>query len=181
MEQRKATQTPLELEDSSLTSPLTGASFVDKSEALKAIDSVVALGIAKDKVSILLAPQSGERQLDFERQPHMLEAVGGGAIVGGSVGALMASLTAVGTLAAGESLLVAGPLVAAFVGAGAGGTLGSLLGALVGWGLPEHLAKIVENEVLQGRIVVKVSASPEQTAAVEEVLREFGGKVLVGG
>ncbi|MBY0408287.1 MAG: hypothetical protein K2Q01_11400, partial [Rickettsiales bacterium] len=58
-----------------------------------------------------------------------------GAAIGSAIGAVLASLTAVGSIALSSgSILLAGPVVSALSGAGAGGIVGGLSGVLIGAG-----------------------------------------------
>jgi outer membrane lipoprotein SlyB len=52
--------------------------------------------------------------------------------------------------------MAAGPIVAALAGAAVGGASGSLLGALVGLGVPEIEAKVYEERLNKGDILVCV-------------------------
>jgi len=82
-------------------------------------------------------------------------AIGAGA--GGAAAALAAGLTSVGAIATGGAgLLAAGPLIAALAGAGAGAAGGGLLGTLIGMGLTEEEAKILDEEIREGGLLVTV-------------------------
>src|SRR5690606_15081737 len=93
-----------------------------------------------------------------------MEGAGAGAIVGGSVGGIIGAIAAIGTNAIipGLGLAVAGPIAGALAGAGAGGAAGSLLGALVGAGIPEERAKVYEEGVKEGGIVVGAHPRDDQ-------------------
>jgi hypothetical protein len=82
--------------------------------------------------------------------------VGGGA--GVMAGAALGWFAGIGTLTIPglESLAAAGPLVAAFAGAGLVGTIGGLVGALIGRGMPEYEAKRYEGRVRKGGILLSV-------------------------
>ena len=56
----------------------------------------------------------------------------------------------------GLGLVIAGPLAASLVGAGAGGLTGGLVGALVGSGIPEEHAVEYEKDIKDGGIVMGV-------------------------
>ncbi|CAN5428648.1 hypothetical protein BH09PSE5_BH09PSE5_14550 [soil metagenome] len=68
------------------------------------------------------------------------KGAGIGAGVGGFLGAVIAAIAAAVTSIAlpGFGVLMAGPLAAAVIGAGAGAANGTLVGALIGWGIPEE-------------------------------------------
>ncbi len=56
----------------------------------------------------------------------------------------------------GLGILIAGPIAAGLAGAGAGGITGGIVGALIGSGIPEARAKLYEDGVKEGNIVMGV-------------------------
>lgn len=102
------------------------------------------------------------------------EGFGTGSAIGGGVGAALATLFAVGTsvLVPGLGLVVAGPIAAALLGAGAGGATGGLIGALIGAGIPEQRAKDYERGINDGGILIGTRARDGRHA--EELERDFG-------
>ena len=85
-----------------------------------------------------------------------MEGAGVGSAIGGTLGAIVGGIAAIGTsvLIPGLGLVIAGPLAAALAGAGAGGLTGGLVGALVGAGLPEDEAQRYEGDIKNGNIVM---------------------------
>jgi uncharacterized membrane protein len=73
---------------------------------------------------------------------------------------------------------IAGPLVGALVGAGAGTVTGGLVGALVGAGMPEHEARVVQDSLRQGGVVLAVHATQQHVDNIRRVLRANGGHAL---
>ena len=61
-------------------------------------------------------------------------------------------------------LVVAGPIAAALAGAGAGGLTGGIIGALVGAGIPEDRAKLYDEDVRNGGIVMGVNPRNDEDA-----------------
>jgi hypothetical protein len=57
-----------------------------------------------------------------------------------------------------------GPLAAALTGAGTGGAVGALIGALVGSGIPEERAKLYEQGIKEGGIVMGVTPRSDEDA-----------------
>jgi hypothetical protein len=119
--------------------------------------------------------------LDDEETELGTKAVEGaeiGGAVGGTIGAIVAGLAALGTALAlpGIGLFMAGPIVAALVGAGAGVATGGLVGALVGWGIPEERVKHYAAGLHDGGILVAVHAKCEDDAKhFVDVLKEHDG------
>ena len=87
-----------------------------------------------------------------------MEGAGVGSAIGGTAGAIIGAIAAIGTSVAlpGLGLIIAGPLAAALAGAGAGGLTGGLVGALVGSGIPEEHAAEYEEGIKNGGIVMGV-------------------------
>lgn len=101
------------------------------------------------------------------------EGLGKGAAIGGGVGAALAALFAIGTSIAipGLGLVVAGPIAAALMGAGAGGATGGLIGALIGAGIPEDRAKEYERGINDGGILIGTRYRDDSHA--KELERDF--------
>jgi hypothetical protein len=81
-----------------------------------------------------------------------------GGAIGGTVGAILTAVAAVGTSIAipGLGLVIAGPIAAALAGAGAGAATGGLVGALVGWNIPEDRARQYDEGIRKGGILMGV-------------------------
>jgi hypothetical protein len=102
-----------------------------------------------------------------------------GGAIGGTVGAILAGIAAVGTSIAlpGLGLVIAGPLAAAAVGAGAGAASGGLVGALIGWNIPEERVKEYEEGVKNGGILMGVKTRNDEDALhFEDEWKRTGGQ-----
>lgn len=136
--------------------------FRNREDAERAYSSVTGRGYDKDDVNLLMSDKTRETHFadgaDTELGSKAMEGAGVGSAIGGTLGAVIAGIAAIGTsvLIPGLGLLVAGPLAAALAGAGAGGLTGGLVGALVGSGIPEETAKQYESGINDGGIVVGV-------------------------
>ena len=145
--------------------------FRDRESAERAYGSMASRGYSKDDVSLMMSDDTrkthfGEGTGDSELGDKALEGAGAGAAIGGTVGAVLAGIAAIGTSIAlpGLGLLVAGPLAAALAGAGAGGLTGGLIGALVGSGIPEERAKAYDEGIRNGGIMMGVNARADEDA-----------------
>ena len=98
------------------------------------------------------------------------ETAGTGSAIGGTIGAIVGVIAAIGTsvLIPGLGIVVAGPLAAGLAGAGAGGITGGIIGALVGSGIPEDRAKVYEDGIKDGHVVLGVHPRNEEDAAYFE-------------
>ncbi|MCR9159262.1 MAG: hypothetical protein ACE37F_08910 [Nannocystaceae bacterium] len=158
-----------------MSTTIAGA-FSARIEAEQAVDNLIAAGFDRDGISLLLADSAKGQHFRVQETDRGAEGAVGGGIAGGALGALGAALAAVGVIAApGVGLVAAGPIVAAFAGAGAGGVAGGLIGGLVGMGIPEHHAKILDEQVKNGGILVAVDyANDDQRDMAERILSSAG-------
>ena len=143
--------------------------FRTREDAERAYGSMTSRGYSKDDINVLMSDKTRETHFadgDTELGSKALEGAGVGSAIGGTLGAVIAGIAAIGTsiLIPGLGLLVAGPLAAALAGAGAGGLTGGLIGALVGSGIPEETAKQYEAGINEGGIVMGVQPRNDEDA-----------------
>lgn len=159
--------------------------FKDRTSAECAYDALSGRGYDKDSTDVMMSDQTRDRYYsgsaadDTELGSKALEGTGTGAAIGGTLGAIIAGIAAIGTsvLLPGIGLVVAGPLAAALVGAGAGGLAGGLLGALVGSGIPEEHAEAYESGIKSGGIVIRATPrTAEDAAFIESKFKSCGGE-----
>ena len=151
---------------------LTGM-FRDRESAERAYNSVTGRGYTKDDVNVLMSDQTRDSYFgdtdnydDSELGSKALEGAGTGSAIGGTLGAIIGGIAAIGTsvVLPGLGLIVAGPLAAALAGAGAGGLTGGLVGALIGSGIPEERAREYEEGIKGGGIVMGVNPRTQEDA-----------------
>lgn len=159
------------------SSVLTGM-FRDRESAEKAYHSAINRGYSKDDVNVMMSDKTRDSwfsgdSADSELGSKALEGAGAGSAIGGTLGAIIAGIAAIGTsvLLPGLGLVVAGPLLAALAGAGAGGLTGGLVGALIGSGIPEEHAKAYEEGIKNGGMVVGVT--PRNSEDADYFEKEF--------
>lgn len=141
----------------------------DSSEnAFKALDD---RGYTNDDINVIMSKETREKYFSDDMEESEVgnkaaEGTGVGSAVGGTLGAIAGAIAAVGTTIAipGLGLVVAGPVAASLAGAGAGGLTGGIIGALVGWGIPEERAKMYEEGIKDGKIVLGVEPKSEEDA-----------------
>ena len=150
---------------------LTGM-FRDRDSAERAYNSALSRGYSKDDVNLMMSDQtrdswfSGDDVGDSALGSKALEGAGTGSAIGGTLGAIIGGIAAIGTniLLPGLGLVVAGPLAAALAGAGAGGLTGGLVGALIGSGIPEDRARLYEEGVKNGGAVMGITPRNDEDA-----------------
>jgi uncharacterized protein (TIGR02271 family) len=147
--------------------------FKDRESAERAYNSLTSRGYSKDDVNIIMSDETrnkyypeGTDSADSDFDSKALEGAGTGSAIGGTAGAIIGAIAALGTnvVLPGLGLVVAGPLAGALVGAGAGGATGGVVGALVGSGIPEEHAKKYEEGVKNGGIVLGFNPRNEEDA-----------------
>lgn len=158
--------------------PYVTGMFRDRESAERAWDAARARGYTERDMDVMLSDETRDRYfrkddvVETELGNKALEGAGTGAAIGGTLGAIVAAVTAgVSNVALpGLGLVIAGPLAAALTGAGAGAATGGIIGALVGSGIPEERAKVYEEGVKKGGIVMGVRP---RTDDVDHIHREW--------
>jgi hypothetical protein len=164
------------------------ASFYDRAATERAVDDLVAAGIPRDDISVVMSNETRDRYFAGDtdvRGANIAKGAAGGGAIGGSLGAIAGGLLLGGTITAvtgGAALpfLIAGPIAGALAGGGAGAAVGSILGALVGAGVPEHEARAIESDVQRGGVVIAVHTDDARTADIQAILRRDGGGIEPG-
>lgn len=145
-------------------------------DASRAVDALIAAGFAPERISMLVAEDARGQHFRIQQGSKAAEGAVGGGVVGGTLGALVAGLVAIGVIVTpGVGLVAAGPLLAALAGAGTGGVAGGLVGGLVGLGIPEHAAKVMEQQVSRGGILIAVDlADADERKLADQVFEQTG-------
>ena len=158
-------------------SPMVTGLFTDLDNAERAYQTIKDRGYTSDDITLMMSDEA--RRKHFADHPHTelgnkaLEGAGTGGAIGTTLGAILGAVAAAGTLAIpGLNIIAAGPIIAALTGAGAGALTGGLLGALIGWGIPEKHAKVYEEGIKKGGIVLGVYPRNEEDAEYFERLFE---------
>jgi hypothetical protein len=143
--------------------------FRDREAAERAYGCLASRGYGKDDVSLLMSDEARNRHFPkttatTELGSKAAEGAGIGAAAGGGLGALLLGLAAAGFAVPGLPILAMGPLAAALTGAGTGGAIGALIGALVGSGIPEERAKLYEQGIKEGAIVMGITPRSDEDA-----------------
>jgi len=139
--------------------------FRNPSKAEYVFNSIRSMGYRDDEINLLmsdktrasLSSEPTEPATRYEAGTKAAEGMGVGGAIGTAVGATLAGLAVVGSLAIpGLGLVIAGPLAAVLVGGGAGALTGGLIGALVGAGITEQSARAYEVALRGGGVVIGV-------------------------
>jgi len=147
------------------------ALFDDLDAALAALTEVQARGCASEHCSAMLH----ERHIDSTRLPTgeraSREGAAKGATWGGTVGAVLGGLAALG-----GGILGIGPLAAAAFAGGVLAAYGALLGGIAGGDEPDHRLRVLQKDVEGGKVLIALETDdPALRAMSEEVLAKHGG------
>lgn len=142
-------------------------------EASQAVDHLIAEGVPKGDISVMLSEQTHGTHFAVKENTKGTEGAGIGAAVGGVLGAIGATaVAAAGIAIPGIGFLAAGPIMTALAGLGAGAATGGLIGGLAGLGVPEHEAKLYEEIVKDGGVLVGVSTHDDARKRLVEGLKD---------
>lgn len=163
--------------------------LAERDAANQAIDALQAKGYTPKDLSVIMRDDQQIEGTEGNVGDNVAEGAASGAVTGGALGALAGLLIGVGAIAIPGigGLLIGGPLAAALGLTGAAattasGTLtgalaGGLIGGLVGLGVPEEEAKVYEERVSEGAILLAVPAQLNgENMEVQQTLLDYGAE-----
>lgn len=156
--------------------------FHTEEEAIRAINQLHKMGYHKEQISVLAENPDRFKQLDrdsdvdVDTPKDVGKGAAAGAITGGVLGGLGALVVELGILAIPGvgPFLAAGPIAATIGGLVAGGALGGVVGALVGLGIEKDEAKIYEQNLKDGDILIVVDTDEDRYENVRSTLGSRG-------
>ncbi|HTA39830.1 MAG TPA: hypothetical protein VK760_12175 [Candidatus Acidoferrales bacterium] len=154
------------------------ALYTERDPAVAAVERLHGLGYGREDISVMMEDKTREKAFSAIVNAKGSEGIAAGATIGGVLGAIVAGMTATGSVVAIAGTgglatpLVVGPLAAALAGLGAGALAGGIVGGLVGAGIGEHRAKEIEKGLREGGILVAVK--PKTHDHRDHVRKAFG-------
>ena len=164
--------------------------FSDRADAEEAIDRLKEADYNPKDVSIVMKDTQAGQELADTTGSNVATGAASGATTGAVLGGLAGLLIGIGAIAIPGigAILIGGPLAAALgltgaaattvSGAATGALAGGLLGALMGLGVPEEDARIYEERINEGGILVAVPARPGEEGEVRMLLEESGADTI---
>jgi uncharacterized membrane protein len=156
------------------------AVFNDRERADDAISALEDRGYNAKDISVVMKDEEGKtRQTTGD---NVGSGAATGAVVGGIAG-LIIGVSAIAIPGIGP-IVVGGPLAAALGATGAaaatgavtGALAGGLIGGLIGLGVPEEEARVYEEEIRRGGILLATPATVMNSQEVERVLTNNGAR-----
>lgn len=160
--------------------------FTDQDHAEDAIDALKSAGYNPKDISIVARDSAVSHDVAANTGSSVAEGAVSGATTGTVLGALAGLLVGIGavTIPGIGALFIAGPLASALgltgaaattvSGAVTGALAGGLVGGLVGLGVPEEEAKVYEESVRTGAILLAVPTRDGHTDDARNILEEAG-------
>lgn len=157
--------------------------FADRVDADNAFDDLKAADVDVKEISVVTRQNEGSTVINTGDEAN---PVAEGVATGGIIGGLAGLLIGVGAIAIPGigAVLIGGPLAAALgltgaaattaAGAVTGAVAGGLIGALVGLGIPEEDARLYEDRVRAGGVLLAVPATTDTEADVRSILEDNG-------
>ncbi|MDQ2864699.1 MAG: general stress protein [Candidatus Eremiobacteraeota bacterium] len=168
------------MNNNSTNNNFEGGMYYDRDRAEDAVSRLHGLGYGQNDISVMAKDKDRAKEFaEATGTKSSQGAVTGGAI-GGALGAIIAGLTATGSIAAIAGTgglaapLVVGPLAAALAGLGGGGLVGGIIGGLVGAGIPEDRAKEYEAGLNKGGMLIGVNARDEHRDQIRSIFTPTG-------
>ncbi|MBX4199909.1 hypothetical protein KW790_00395 [Candidatus Parcubacteria bacterium] len=160
--------------------------FDNRVSADSAINELRSIGIPDAEISYMYAAPEGDIKATHSTGERMGTRAASGAGTGAILGAIAGFVVANGILPGLGTLFVAGPLAAALgltgvaattaAGALTGAAAGGIIGALSGLGVSESDARMYEERVRRGGILLVVNSVAANAA--REIMKKFGAEEI---
>lgn len=160
--------------------------FDSRQSAEAAIENLKDAGYDPEEISVIMRDVKEGEVLAEDTGTKVAGGAVSGATTGGVIGGIAGLLVGVGAIAVPGigGLLIGGPIAAALgltgaaastvSGAVTGALAGGLLGALVSLGLPEDTARIYEERIREGAILVAVPTDEGEETEARGLMEEQG-------
>lgn len=169
-------------------SGVTLALFDDRMDAEAAIEELREAGYNAEDISIVMRDADEAQTIAEDTGVNMVEGATSGATTGAVIGGIAGLLIGVGAIAIPGigGLLIGGPIAAALgltgaaattaSGAVTGAVAGGLLGALMSLGVPEETARVYEDRIKEGAILLAIPSESESDGEARSILEENGAE-----
>lgn len=156
--------------------------FAERANAEAAINDLESKGYNPKDISIIMRDTHEAVDIAGSTGASVAEGAGVGATTGGVIGGVTGLLVGIGaiTIPGIGALLIGGPIAAALglggalattvSGAVTGALAGGLVGALVSLGIPEDEAKVYEERIKEGAILLAVPVKIEHSEEARMIL-----------
>jgi hypothetical protein len=149
--------------------------FSSRAAAEQAIAQLETIGVTEDQISVVMTDEARGKHFALKKSSKADEGVAAGASLGGLIGVIAGAILSAGAIAIpGLNLVVSGAVISGLTGLGAGAVSGGLIGGLIGSGIPEHEAKMIEKEIRSGNVLLAVNPRDnDQKKAAEDIFHKL--------
>ncbi|GAB2781751.1 hypothetical protein GCM10027275_26830 [Rhabdobacter roseus] len=164
--------------------------FLTNEDANKVYDTLLANGYSQEQISVVMSEETQSKNYHMAPQDNQKDETGEtrsaetatmGAAIGGTTGAVISAVAALGTnlVLPGIGLALAGPVLAGLAGAAAGGVAGGTIGSIVGSGFPKENEEYYETSVKEGAVIISVHPSNEMDKeAIISLFNQHNGQKI---
>lgn len=158
--------------------------------AEETIDDLEQSGFNPKDISIVMQDTSEAKEIHKSTGADVTEGAVSGATTGGIIGGVAGLLVGVGAIAVPGigALLIGGPLAAALgltgatattvSGAVTGALAGGIVGGLMNLGLSENDARVYEDSIKEGSILIAVPTKSSEQRDAKEILETHGASEI---
>jgi uncharacterized membrane protein len=156
--------------------------FDNTAEAEAALKKLETEGFNPKDMSIIMKDTNESQRVAQNTGANVADGVAAGATTGAVLGTIAGLLVGIGAIVIPGGFLIGGPIAAALgltgaaastvTGAATGALAGGLLGGLVKLGIPESEARVYEERVNAGAILVAVPTRNDNEDEVRQILEE---------
>ncbi|HRN69967.1 MAG TPA: DUF1269 domain-containing protein [Candidatus Woesebacteria bacterium] len=152
--------------------------FHDSKDAGNVVSEFKSKGVTDEITVVAKESIAGDTKV-HEIQKDVSEGATAGAVAGATVGGLAGLLTGVASFVVpGVGLLVFGPLATVLTGIAGGALSGGLVGALVDYGIPEEKAKLYEQRLQAGEVIVGVTTGHMNANEVMNIMNQHNAEEI---
>ncbi len=159
--------------------------FSEPSQADETINELKNLGFKNEDISVVMKERENESSENLARGAEVARDASSGITTGGAIGGIAGLIIGIAAISVPGlgALIAAGPLaialglgeigVATLAGLITGAAAGGMIGGLVGLGIPREQAKIYEEAVRKGQVLLSVSTTEENERLASETFKKF--------
>lgn len=181
-----ATDTAAPQPTSSTAERTVSAIFKEQQQIDNVIRRIIDRGISRDDISVIGKNFHSETKIAgfITKKDVILGGLRQGAIFGSIFGSALALLSGVGVLFVPfiGTLVAAGPIGAALLGAASGALAGSagagLVSAFVALGIPEEKAAVYQTRIEAGEFMLAVEVAADKSGEIQLLLESAGGEEI---
>ncbi len=162
--------------------------FREPEKADEVVNELKNSGFKNEEISVVVKEREEEKSATRSRGVEVARDASSGITTGGAIGGIAGLIIGIAAISVPGigALLAAGPLALALglggigattlAGAITGAAAGGIIGGLVGLGIPQEKARVYEEAVKSGQVLLAVATTKENEDQAEKVFKKFGAE-----